>query len=51
MARGADFLGERIKADALTIAQLVEQAEAKDARIAELEKENAELKAAKAPKE
>jgi uncharacterized protein HemX len=49
LAAGANFLGERIKADALTIAQLVEQAEAKDARIAELEKKVAELEKERTP--
>jgi hypothetical protein len=45
MNSGANFLGERVKADALTIAQLLDQCADKDARIAELEKELAELKA------
>ncbi|MBI2741765.1 MAG: hypothetical protein HYX38_35190 [Rhodospirillales bacterium] len=35
--KGAAFLGQRIGQDALTIAELVEQVAAKDARIAELE--------------
>ncbi len=35
--KGAQFLGQRIGQDALTIAELVEQVTAKDARIAELE--------------
>jgi hypothetical protein len=34
---GASFLGQRIGQDALTIAELIAQGEAKDARIAELE--------------
>ena len=36
-SNGAQFLGQRIGQDALTIAELIAQAEAKDARIAELE--------------
>lgn len=35
--KGAQFLGQRIGQDALTIAELIAQGEAKDARIAELE--------------
>ena len=35
--KGASFLGQRIGQDALTIAELIAQGEAKDARIAELE--------------
>ena len=36
-SKGAQFLGQRIGQDALTIAELIEQGVAKDARIAELE--------------
>lgn len=36
-SRSAQFLGQRIGQDALTIAELIAQGEAKDARIAELE--------------
>ncbi|MBY0320937.1 MAG: hypothetical protein K2X72_19600 [Reyranella sp.] len=35
--KGAEFLGQRIGQDALTIAQLIAEGETKDARIAELE--------------
>jgi hypothetical protein len=35
--KGAAFLGPRIGQDALTIAELIVEGEAKDARIAELE--------------
>jgi uncharacterized small protein (DUF1192 family) len=35
--KGAQFLGQRIGQDALTIAELIERCVAKDARIAELE--------------
>jgi hypothetical protein len=35
--KGAQFLGQRIGQDALTIAELIAQGELKDARIAELE--------------
>ena len=35
--KGAQFLGQRIGQDALTIAELITQGEAKDARIVELE--------------
>lgn len=35
--KGAQFLGQRIGQDVLTIAELIAQGEAKDARIAELE--------------
>jgi hypothetical protein len=36
-SKAAQFLGQRIGQDALTIAELIEQGAAKDARIAELE--------------
>jgi hypothetical protein len=36
-SKGAQFLGQRIGQDALAIAELIAQGEAKDARIAELE--------------
>ena len=36
-SKGAQFLGHRIGQDALAIAELIAQGEAKDARIAELE--------------
>ena len=36
-SKGAQFLGQRIGQDALTIAELIAEGEAKDARIAELE--------------
>ena len=36
-SKGARFLGRRIGQDALTIAELIEQCAAKDARIAELQ--------------
>ena len=36
-SKGAAFLGQRIGQDALTIAELIAEGEAKDARIAELE--------------
>ena len=36
-SKGAAFLGQRIGQDALTIAELIAQGEAKDVRIAELE--------------
>lgn len=36
-SKGAQFLGQRIGQDALTIAELIAQGEAKDARITELE--------------
>ena len=54
-SRSAQFLGQRIGQDALTIAELIAQGEAKDARIAELEavltpKQRERLKA-RAPKE
>lgn len=54
-SKGAQFIGQRIGQDALTIAELITQGEAKDARIAELEavltaKGRARLKA-KEPKE
>ena len=53
--KGAQFLGQRIGQDALTIAELIAQGEVKDARIAELEavltaKQRERLKA-KEPKE
>jgi hypothetical protein len=35
--KGAAFLGQRIGQDALTIAELIAEGEAKDARIGELE--------------
>jgi hypothetical protein len=35
--KGAHFLGQRIGQDALTIAELIAEGEARDARIAELE--------------
>jgi uncharacterized small protein (DUF1192 family) len=53
--KGAQFLGQRIGQDALTIAELIERCVAKDARIAELEavltpKQHERLKA-REPKE
>lgn len=35
--KGADFLARRVGADAIVIAELMEQIDAKDARIAQLE--------------
>lgn len=49
MSIGANFLGTRIKEDALTIAQLLEERAAKDARIAELEAKLSEIEKKKRP--
>jgi hypothetical protein len=43
--KGAQFLGQRIGQDALTIAELVEQVAARDARIAELQAQVAAIEA------